>query len=331
MTPSLLLALLLGQPVSASTPTAPAPSPGLPIRVAEGIHLIRGAVEPGRGPDGNTIVIDAPDGLIVVDTGRHAYHSDAILAFARERKRPIAAIVNTHWHLDHSSGNGRLKAVFPKARVYTTSAVDRAIAPDGFLGRDLANVRELVAKPGLPAVQKDEIEIFLKTMDERGHLRPDVPVERSGPLTLAGRSFDARVTDGAVSDADLWLYDPSTRLAIIGDLVTVPVPYFETACPDRWKAAMDNVWATPFTTAIPGHGAPMTREQFDTYRSALGAFIDCARSEAPAASCSAGWLERAGTLIEGPAERRSRLTNSLDYYVGYLRKNGGKSPDCRAR
>src|SRR5690242_9914942 len=89
---------------------APAPPAEPPQELAPGWYLIRGIPPPGGGPDGNTIIIDAPDGLIVVDTGRHIQHSDKILAFAKEHKRPIAAIVNTHWHLDHSSGNRRIKA-----------------------------------------------------------------------------------------------------------------------------------------------------------------------------------------------------------------------------
>jgi glyoxylase-like metal-dependent hydrolase (beta-lactamase superfamily II) len=61
-----------------------------------------------------------------------ANHSDAILAFATEKKRPIAAIINTHWQLDHPSGNGGVKAAHPQARVYTTSAIDKD-PPGGFL------------------------------------------------------------------------------------------------------------------------------------------------------------------------------------------------------
>ena len=38
-------------------------------------HLIPGSVPLDKGPDGNSIVLDAPDGLIVVDTGRHPAHS----------------------------------------------------------------------------------------------------------------------------------------------------------------------------------------------------------------------------------------------------------------
>ena len=83
-------------------------------------------------------------------------------------------------------------------------------------------------------------------------------------MRLAGRRLDVHVTAGAVTDADVWLYDRRTRVAVLGDLVTFPSPFFETACPNAWRAALDEVWATPFRIAVPGHGAPMTREQFNT-------------------------------------------------------------------
>lgn len=326
MLTSLLVALGLLQ-----APAPPAPAPEPPVEVAPGLHLIRGAVVPGRGPDGNTILLEAPEGLVVVDTGRHQYHSDAILAVAAARKRPIAAIVNTHWHLDHASGNGRLKAAFPGARVYTTRAVERAIGPGGFLTRDLDRVRARIEAPDTPALMKDEMRIFVATMDQRETLRPDVPVERSGPARLAGRPLDLRLTDGAVTDADLWFYDAATKVAVLGDLVTVPVPYFETACPDRWTAALDEVWATPFETAIPGHGRPLTRPQFDAYRTSLKAFVACARSDRPAPACASEWTANLAVLIGDDAERRRNVAAGIEYYVKYLRDGGGKSPDCRAR
>lgn len=326
MLTSLLVALGLLQ-----TPPPPTPAPEPPVEIAPGLHLIRSVAVAGRGPDGNTILVDAPDGLVVVDTGRHAYHSDAILAFAAARKRPIAAIVNTHWHLDHASGNGRLKAASPQARLYTTRAVERAIGPGGFLTRDLDRVRARIDAADTPPLMKDEMRIFVATMDQRDMLRPDVPVEHSGAVRMAGRSFDVRVTDGAVTDADVWLYDAATKVAVLGDLVTVPVPYFETACPDRWTAALDEVWATPFETAIPGHGAPLTRAAFDAYRTSLKAFVACARSDRPAAACGAEWNANLASLVGADADRRKNVAAGIEYYVKYLRDGGGKSPDCRAR
>src|SRR5262249_10852828 len=91
---------------------------------APGWHLVPRQIDPqGRkGPDGNSIFIDAPQGLILVDTGRHPEHAAALLAYARERGRPIAAIFNTHWHLDHSTGNTEIRAAFPDAPLYASNA-----------------------------------------------------------------------------------------------------------------------------------------------------------------------------------------------------------------
>src|SRR3954468_19428504 len=78
-----------------------------------GWHLVPGSFEPGRQPDGNSVFLEAPDGLILVDTGRHPAHQERLLAYAKARGRPIAAIVNTHWHLDHTGGNAEIRAAYP--------------------------------------------------------------------------------------------------------------------------------------------------------------------------------------------------------------------------
>lgn len=295
-----------------------------PVAIAAGVTLIPGASYPGRGPDGNTLVFRTPQGLVVLDTGRHVQHSDAILAFAAQEHRPIVAIVNSHWHLDHTSGNGRIKAAFPQARIYATTSIDRALT--GFLAENLRGTQQNLAT--LTGVDAEEAHIFIDTMADSAHLRPDVPVTQSGRLRIGGQMFDVHVTDHAVTDADIWLYDPSTQVAAIGDLVTVPAPYFETACSERWREALDQVWATPFRVAIPGHGAPMTREQFNVYRVAYGAFIDCVHSSAEASTCAAAWGQNIASLTAGDENLQRRALRLAQYYVGYLRQDGGNSHYC---
>src|ERR1700730_798929 len=94
--------------------------------IAPGTYLIQGASVANRQPDGNSIIIMAPKGLIVFDTGRHKEHAQQVLDFAREQNRPIAAIINSHWHLDHVGGNPLLRAAFPDSKVYASSAIDAA-------------------------------------------------------------------------------------------------------------------------------------------------------------------------------------------------------------
>jgi hypothetical protein len=175
------------------------------------------------------------------------------------------------------------------------------------------------------------MQIFIATMEARQDLRPDVPLARSQQMQLAGRPLDVHITDKAVSDADLWFFDRATGVAVIGDLVTVPVPYFETACPAQWSKAMDEVWATPFERAIPGHGRPMARTEFDTYRKAFNAFMTCVDSDSPASQCAATWMDASGPLIVEDPARRKAVAGNAEYYVGYLRPNGGKAPDCLAK
>jgi len=315
---------------AAAAAVSPPATPPAEI-VAPGVELLRGAILPGRGPDGNTVVFDAPAGLVVIDTGRHDWHSDAILALARERKRPVAAIVNTHWHLDHSSGNGRIKAAFPDAPVYTTNAVDRVLAEGGFLARNLESAQAMLEDPKLSATDKEEVRIFMATMAQSDVLRPDVAVDANGERTIGGRSFDLHVTDGAVSDADLWLYDAASGVAVIGDLVTFPAPFFETACPARWREALDAVRAVPFKLAIPGHGEPMDRTQFDAWRGAFNAFMDCVESPADAGQCAAAWATGIAAFTGADVGAGKAARGYAEYYVGLLRENGGKSADCKAQ
>jgi glyoxylase-like metal-dependent hydrolase (beta-lactamase superfamily II) len=317
MSMSILLALSL-----ASAPP--------PREVAPGVTLLPGAILPERGPDGNTVVFDAPEGLVVVDTGRHALHSDAIIAYAKSRGRPIAAIVNTHWHLDHTSGNGRVRAAFPDAPVYATGAVDRALAEGGFLARNLQSAKAMLDDPKLSEIQKEEVNIFIATMQEQDILRPQVVVAEEGNLRLAGRAFDLHVTQGAVTDADLWLVDRASGIAVIGDLVTLPAPFFETACPDDWRQSLDAVWATPFRTAIPGHGEPMDRARFDAWRGAFNAFMDCVEGAAETGQCADAWADAATPLMGGGEAARREARGYAEYYVGLLRASGGRSADCRA-
>jgi hypothetical protein len=116
---------------------------------------------------------------------------------------------------------------------------------------------------------------------------------------------------------------------VVGDLVTLPAPFFETACPQEWSAALDEVWATPFTIAIPGHGAPMTRAQFDVYRGAFNAFMACVNTQTAAAECASAWVNGIAALEPDNARMHADAREYGEYYVGFLRDHGGKSAECQ--
>ena len=276
-----------------------------------GFHLIPGSVPIDKGPDGNSIFLDAPDGLILVDTGRHPEHAEKLLAYARERGRPIAAIVNTHWHLDHTTGNLDIRQAYPLANVYATRAVDGAIPT--FLANGRKGAEERLKDSKTPAARLPEIRRYLYRMDHPDSIRPTIAVTDSARMNLAGRRLEMRVAPFAATEADLWIYAPDERLAIVGDLVVDIVPFMDTACADGWKKALREVAATPFVILIPGHGAPMDRRQFLQWKGAFDSFVDCGRSTRTKEECVAGWKHDAAGFID--AAHAEYVGEAAGYYI----------------
>jgi glyoxylase-like metal-dependent hydrolase (beta-lactamase superfamily II) len=273
--------------------------------------VIAGAFPADRGPDGNSVILRGPRGLIVVDTGRHPVHQDKLLAFASRAGAPIAAIVNTHWHLDHSGGNAKLRAVYPGAEIIATRAVEGALV--GFFPGGRAQGDALLASGKATPQQIEDIKLGRAAVADIRNLLPTRPITQSGVVEIAGRRLELHVAAFAATEADLWIYDPATTTAIAGDLVVAEVPFFDSGCPEGWRAALDELAATPFVRLIPGHGDPMTRDDFARWRAAFDALLDCAASPAEVATCVAVW--RAGAAPFIPAGDEARIDEYTTYYV----------------
>jgi glyoxylase-like metal-dependent hydrolase (beta-lactamase superfamily II) len=275
-----------------------------------GWHLVPGGFEQGKGPDGNSIFLDAPDGLILVDTGRHPAHQEKLLAYARTRGRPIAAIVNTHWHLDHSGGNAEIRAAFPAAAVHGSRAIEGALT--GFFPASRASAERFIASGGASEAQRAEIGRDFAAVDDPASLRATRPVDRSGRVRIAGRALRLNLARFAATEGDVWIHDEKERLVIAGDLVVAMVPFMDTACPEGWRKALDEIAATDFETLIPGHGAPMDKPAFLAWRSAFGNLLDCAASDRAREACIAGWMKDAAAFI--PAGE-GRIDGMVGYYI----------------
>jgi glyoxylase-like metal-dependent hydrolase (beta-lactamase superfamily II) len=280
------------------------------VELAPGIELISGGFVPGAQPDGNTVVLRGSDGLVVVDSGRHAEHARKIVDFARAAGLPVRAVVNTHWHLDHVGGNPALRREFPGLRVLASDAIEEA--KGGFLASYRKQLEELTAQAKTPE-EAAPYRIDLAILQGVDALSPDEVVAASGRRELAGRELDLYLEPHAVTGGDLWLVDAATNTAIASDLVTLPVPFLDTACPKSWQAALGRVAAAEWTTLVPGHGEPMDRAAFATYRTAFDNLLACAASSGPKEACVDGWLRDARRFL--PESEHARTRGMADYYV----------------
>ncbi|MBI1362228.1 MAG: MBL fold metallo-hydrolase [Alphaproteobacteria bacterium] len=306
-------------------------SPGVggtkgPDAIGSGAYLLRGTFAANRQPDGNTVLLEGRTGLIVFDTGRHPEQAEKIAAFARSRNRPVLAIFNSHWHLDHISGNIPLKATWPYAKVYSNDpALSEALRT--FLAQGAEFNRKRLADPDTPADQREDARIDLATVEQGRMLHPDISLERDQVLMIDGRRLEVHTAAGA-SAGDVWIYDPRARLVAAGDLITLPAPFLDTACPAKWTAALGDVLAVPFERVAPGHGRIMTRGDVERYRDAFDALIVCARGDLSAETCAGAWADAASPLQDAPSGDRAAAARYAAYYVTEILRKPSRRADC---
>jgi glyoxylase-like metal-dependent hydrolase (beta-lactamase superfamily II) len=248
--------IVIGTAGAAEQGAMPLPQPK---EVAVGVQMIPGGIQTDRQPDGNSVVFEAPSGMVVVDTGWHACDRGAILALARSTDRKVVAVVKTHWHLDHASGNPPLRAAYPGLRVYATNAIDGALT--GFLAKSAADAAGYLEDPSIPDPMREDVQSDVATIRNGAARKPDTVIAATGPMNMGGPELQVHLAADAATAGDVWLRDAKTRVTVLGDLVTLPAHFLDTACPDGWQAAPRDVTETNFELAIRGHGAPMNRGQ----------------------------------------------------------------------
>ena len=277
--------------------------------VAPGVSVVPGQFTKGRQPDGNSVVLHGTTGTVIIDTGRHRDHIQRVLAVATRNGKTPVAVINTHWHLDHIGGNLVVRQRFPKVTILASDAL--AGARKGFL----AGYRDELAKviPQMPPAEAAGYREELALIDAGDKLAPDDVIKAAGDRTLAGRNLTLGLERNAATEGDVWVLDRASGALMTGDLVTLPVPFLDTANPDGWSAALDRLVKVDAKIVVPGHGEPMKPADLVTYNKAFKALLVCARSKRASAECSDDWFTAIGDLAKGtdPALARS----SMKYYI----------------
>ena len=266
------------------------------MAVAAGVQLFRGAFVPGAQPDGNTVVLRGRTGLVVVDTGRHPGHTSRVVAWARAQRLPVQAVVNTHWHLDHVGGNVILRREYPGLRVWAGNGIEGAFT--GFLASYRKSLQEQIAAAGGDAARQAPFEAEVALIDAGRALAPDEVVAAARDATLAGRKLRLSLETHAATATDVQVYDPATRTLVAGDLVTLPVPFFDTACPRRWREALGRLAAVDFEKLVPGHGPAhdQGRPGHATARPSTACW-PARPASAAREQCADGWIAQVGPLV----------------------------------
>ena len=217
------------------------------IKIADGLDMIKGA-------GGNVAVLRGPNGLFVVDSQIPQRGKEVLDTAVRIGGKPVATLVNTHWHFDHAGGNeffGRAGAT-----IVATPATRKRLATDQYT--EMFKMTTPALPPiALPVLTADAAEFHVG--DETVRLAAVPPAHTDGDLIVHFTKFDVIHTGDLFSNGLYPNIDASSE-GWIGGMI----------------AAADRILklAGPQTKIIPGHGPLGTRDDLAAFRTMLVTLYD---------------------------------------------------------
>jgi glyoxylase-like metal-dependent hydrolase (beta-lactamase superfamily II) len=240
-------------PIAAQAPQAPRP------RVDDGgVQLlpVRGSIYMLAGAGSNVTLQIGQDGVLVVDTGSGLKTAEIVAAITRLTDKPIRWIVNTHYHADHTGGNG------PIAK--TGRSVPQVAIGAGRLFTDADDIARIVAH-----------ENVLKRMSAPTGARAPVASEHwpsatffveEEELFFNGEPIQIMHQRSAHTDGDVLVFFRRSDVVAAGDLfVTDSYPVIDVAAGGTFPGYLDALNELIHITipeekqeggtwVVPGHG-----------------------------------------------------------------------------
>ena len=244
--------------------------------IAAGVYVIRHEDAPDTFPQGNTtVVVGERDALVVDSCYLPSSAKKDIAQIQKWTNKPVRYLVNTHWHYDHTMGNGVYKDAFASLTIVAHRETRKQIEgynPQWFAkfperattfeqriasGKD-ADGRALTAgeiaefKTALAGVEPVWAEF--RDLGARRDMAPTLAFDREIDLDLGGREIRLLHLGRGNTAGDAVIYLPREKILVAGDLLDHPVPYLGGGYPVELIATLEKMAALDFDTLVPGHG-----------------------------------------------------------------------------
>jgi len=228
----------------------------------------------------NAGIVDLGDRTLIFDPFLTPTAAEDLRAAAAQlTNRPVAYVVNSHYHNDHIRGNQVFSA---DTDIISTTLTRELIATKG--------VDEIHWDTGNSPEQLHLFEECLKT-EADANTRKDIAfwvayhrsIIESLPtlkLRLPNRTFDKRLVfhgsrrtaevisfGGGHTESDSILYLPAERITFMGDLVFIGChPYLADGDPQEWLQSLAQTELLGLKTLVPGHGSVGTADDLALMR-----------------------------------------------------------------
>ncbi len=244
------------------------------VEVASGVYAALQEPE-RRFNDSNSAVIVGERKIAVVDGQTNAAWVRSLI---REIRRlgplPVAYVINTHWHGDHTDGNHLYRAEFPGVELVAHRSVPEDIARRATPDREeqIARYTQWIEKTeavlakgetpeGEPLSDEDRAASATRLERARKHVEtlrsvvpmpPTITYESSMTLDLGSRQI-LLLHAKAHTRGDTVVFLAKEGVLITGDLLD-ELPFGGHGYPRSWLEALDHLGSLDFEILIPGHG-----------------------------------------------------------------------------
>jgi glyoxylase-like metal-dependent hydrolase (beta-lactamase superfamily II) len=245
------------------------------VEVAAGVYVIRHEDAPDAFPQGNTTVVVGAREVLVVDSCYLPSSARKDIEQIRAwTDKPVRYLVNTHWHYDHTMGNGVYQDAFPNLSVVAHKETRKQIAgynpqwferfPERATFFQKAIEEGKVNDVPLTAGELEEYKSALtgvepvwtefKELVHRTDLAPTLDFERELTIDLGNREVRLLHLGRGNTAGDAIVYLPQEKVVVTGDLLVHPIPYLAGGYPVELIATLEALRHLDAQVFVPGHG-----------------------------------------------------------------------------
>ena len=222
---------------------------------------------------GNVAMIEAPEGLIIIDTGESVSESRKIMAeFRKISDKPVKAVVYTHFHPDHI--NGVQAFVSPEqvasgeVQIYAHESLLANVVAQGAQVGPILGVRSAYSFGSfLPASDQEGMNAGIGPLakpEPSSFIAPTVTFGERLDTTIAGLDVQFLHVPSEAPD-EITLYLPANRVLISAEVDQGPtLPNIHTLRgtkfrdPVQWVESLDKLRAYQAEYMVPLHGRPVS-------------------------------------------------------------------------
>jgi cyclase len=272
-----------------------------PVKLHEAADGIYGVEAVYAGA--NAAVIIGDQGVTVVDTHGSPASAAALRdAIAGITDKPIRYVVNTHWHVDHHSGNEAYLQSWADGVSIISHHTTREDIPTLGAGQyadtrpyralpvDLA-AKHLASGTGadgapLTAEQREQVakfhaaqEQFVKNDEQFEFTLANLTIDRSLTIHDGKNTAEILYLHPAHTRGDLVVWMPESKVLMVGDILTQPILWTWSSHPQDYIRTLAALEALEPESVIIGHGGPVLQGTgyLRTVREFMQAVVDFAR------------------------------------------------------